>query len=65
MKTSEIAPSMNASEARSVVESMNAPKVVCLPPARARAPSRMSRIEPTTNTAAPSQNQSSSFRYSK
>jgi hypothetical protein len=56
---------MNASLIRSVVESTNAPKGVALPPARASAPSRMSRIDPATNSTAPSQKKRSSFRYSK
>ena len=56
---------MNASPTRSVVESMNAPKVLALPPARASAPSRMSSTEPRTNTTAPAQKKSHSFRYSK
>ena len=50
MKTSAIAPSMNASLTRSVVESMKAPNGVALPPTRASAPSRMSSTEPITKT---------------
>src|SRR3954452_3248379 len=56
---------MKNSPTRSVVESRNAPKTVDLPPARASAPSRMSRIEPATKTVAPSQKKSSSLRPSK
>jgi hypothetical protein len=48
-----------------VVESRKAPKGVPFPLVRASAPSRMSRIEPTTKTAAPSQLNRSSFRFSK
>jgi len=54
-KTSAIAPRTNPSLIRSVVESRNAPNGVPLPLVRASAPSRMSRIEPTTNTAPPVQ----------
>ena len=53
--TSAIAPSMKPSLTRSVVESRKAPNGVVFPPARASAPSRMSRIDPITNTTAPSQ----------
>ena len=60
-----IAPSMNASPTRSRVESRNAPNTVTLPPARARAPSRMSMIEPSANTIEPAQKKSHSLRYSK
>ena len=56
---------MKNSPTRSVVESRNAPKTVDLPPARASAPSRMSRIEPATKTIAPSQKKSISLRPSK
>ena len=56
---------MKPSLTRSVVESRNAPNGVDLPPARASAPSRMSRIEPATKTTAPSQKKSSSLRLSK
>ena len=54
-KTYAIAASMKPSLTRSVVESRNAPNGVDLPPARASAPSRMSRTEPATKDAAPSQ----------
>ena len=47
-ETSAAAPSMNASPTRSRVESRKAPNGVPLPPARARAPSRMSMMAPTT-----------------
>ena len=62
MKTSAIAPSIERPRrpGRSV-ESRNAPNGVVLPPARASAPSRMSRIEPTTKTTAPSQKKPSSL----
>ncbi len=53
--TSPIAASIAPSPTRSVVESRKAPNGVDFPPTRASAPSRMSRIEPTTKTAAPSQ----------
>jgi hypothetical protein len=56
---------MNASPMRSVVESRNAPNVVPLPLDRASAPSRMSSTEPTTKSAAPTQKQRISLRYSK
>ena len=56
---------MNASPIRSVVESRNAPNTVAFPPARASAPSRMSRIEPIANTIEPAQKKNHSFRYSK
>ena len=54
-KTSAIAASIAPSPTRSVVESRKAPKTVDFPPTRASAPSRMSRIEPTTKMPAPSQ----------
>ena len=53
--TNPIAVSIALSPTRSVVESRKAPNGVDFPPTRASAPSRMSRIEPTTKTAAPSQ----------
>jgi hypothetical protein len=56
---------MKPSLTRSVVESRNAPKGVPFPLSRARAPSRMSRIEPITKTRAPSQKKRISSRYSK
>ena len=64
-RRSAIAASMKPSPTRSVVESRKAPNGVDLPPARASAPSRMSRIEPATKTAAPSQKKSISLRLSK
>ena len=65
MKMSAIEPSMNASPSRSVVESMNAPNVVARFDRRASAPSRMSRIDPMMKSAAPSQKNRISLRYSK
>ncbi len=65
MKTSPIAASIAASPRRSKVESRKAPKTVPLLAARARAPSRMSAIDPMTNRKPPSQKKSFSFRSSK
>ena len=64
MKASPIAASMAASPSRSKVESRNAPKTVPLLAARARAPSRMSAIDPITKRKPPSQKKSFSFRSS-
>src|SRR5262245_21596974 len=65
MNDRPIAASIAASPTRSNVESRNAPNTVPFPAARARAPSRMSAIEPTTNRTPPSQKKRYSFRVSK
>src|SRR5262245_24752871 len=65
MNDRPIAASIAASPTRSKVESRKAPNTVPFPAARARAPSRMSAIDPTTNRTPPSQKKRYSFRVSK